>query len=224
MADIEYLLERRDRRTLSITVRPDGTVLVRAPLSARDDEIERRVERRMKWIRARRADFEAHSPRTPPRRFVPGESHRFLGRNYRLRVIEGDGPACLVGPYLEVPARDASPDTLRRRIESWYRAEAALLFPPMIDAQRRRFGYLESDRPRLVVKKLTRRWGSLSSGGILTLNLDLVKAPRSCVEYVICHELCHLRHRDHGPAFYARLQAMLPDWEARKRRLERALL
>lgn len=80
------------------------------------------------------------------------------------------------------------------------------------------------EQPRIVVREMRSRWGSLSSAGQMTLNSKLVQAPRRCIEYVIVHELCHLTHRNHGPAFVSQLARVMPDWEARKERLESVLL
>jgi hypothetical protein len=79
-------------------------------------------------------------------------------------------------------------------------------------------------RPRLIVRAMQSRWGSLSQGGTMTLNANLVRAPRACIEYVVVHELCHLKHRDHAASFFRLLGRVMPDWEKRKQRLETALL
>jgi len=78
--------------------------------------------------------------------------------------------------------------------------------------------------PRLQVRRNEKRWGSLSRGGILTLNTDLIRAPRECIDYVITHELCHLKCHDHSPEFYRLLEKVMPDWEKRKHKLELALV
>ncbi len=75
-------------------------------------------------------------------------------------------------------------------------------------------------KPRLQIKRMPKRWGSLSPKGTLTLNIDLIRAPKECIEYVVIHELCHLQHRYHDPAFYRFLEKMLPDWQKRKHKLE----
>jgi len=78
-------------------------------------------------------------------------------------------------------------------------------------------------KPRLQIRHMQRRWGSLSPNGRLTLNIDLIRAPRECIDYVILHELSHLPYTDHGPEFYRLLEKMMPDWEKRKHRLELTL-
>ena len=81
-----------------------------------------------------------------------------------------------------------------------------------------------STLPRLAIRRMKTRWGSMSPNGTLTLNSDLVRAPRECIEYVVTHELCHLKHRHHDAAFYGLLEQHMPDWEKRKHKLELALV
>jgi hypothetical protein len=71
---------------------------------------------------------------------------------------------------------------------------------------------------------MKKRWGSLSHNGLLTLNTDLIRAPKACIDYVITHELCHLKHHNHGPNFYRLLEKMMPDWERRKTQLELSMV
>jgi predicted metal-dependent hydrolase len=77
---------------------------------------------------------------------------------------------------------------------------------------------------RLIVRTMQSRWGGLSRADTMTLNVNLVRASRPCIEYVVTHELCHVKHRDHDAHFYKLLDQLMPDWEQRKRRVETALL
>jgi hypothetical protein len=86
-----------------------------------------------------------------------------------------------------------------------------------------RMGFRGGEEPRLAIRKMERRWGSLSSKGLLSLNFSIIKAPEPCIEYVICHELCHAEFPNHNSEFYARLTRQMPDWESRKFRLEMLL-
>ncbi|MBU4485696.1 MAG: M48 family metallopeptidase, partial [Candidatus Delongbacteria bacterium] len=78
--------------------------------------------------------------------------------------------------------------------------------------------------PKIVVKKMKTRWGSLSQSGILTINIELIKAPKECIDYVITHELCHLKYKDHSPKFYKLLESILPEWKKLKHKLELSLM
>lgn len=211
------------RRTLAIEVHPDGRVLVRAPVDCQADVIAERVRKRAAWISRQLADFERYQPRTPARHYVSGESHLYLGRQYRLKVVRGDSPEVSVsrGRLTVLLPEPASAERVKSVLLRWYRDRARLHFAEALDAYLPRFEGL--DRPRLVVRKLQSRWGSLSAAGTMTLNVHLVRAPRACIEYVVAHELCHLRHRCHDAGFFELLERVMPDWAERKERLELVL-
>ena len=221
--DFDYLLERTNRKTLEIAVLPDGKIRIRASADASDEEVERRVLKRKPWIMRQLAFFEDFEPKLSPRHYVAGETHLYLGKRYRLRILEGESSVGIEGGYLIVRTRDKSPTSVAKAIEEWQKKCAKSLFPTVLDKAWARFEYRIDKKPRLCAKTLTRRWGSLSTNGMLTLNIALVQAPRPCIEYVACHELCHIECPDHGSKFYARLEQALPDWKERKRRLERQL-
>ena len=222
---LAFRLSFADRKTLAISVLPDGTVAVSAPQGTPLSKIEQRIVARLPWIDRQKAYFAQFMPRSPARQYVGGETHLYLGRQYRLRLEQGeDRNVRLYAGRLvvSVPEPDR-PDRVREALEAWYAERARIRLPERValaQAQVRHLGLSHSD---LTIRTLRRRWGSMSPAGRLTLNRDLIKAPISSIDYVIVHELCHLAHADHGPAFYRILQRLLPDWEARKARLERLL-
>lgn len=224
MIDFEYHVEWVARKTLGIAVQTDGSVHVRAPLGIERGQIEQRLLARSDWIKRQMDYFQGFDPRSTPRSYVAGESHLFLGKSYRLKISgNAEKSVTLQGGWLMVSTSNPDPVTIKILLQQWYRSQAKRIFPPILEREWKRAFPGGGIMPRLIVKTMGRRWGSLSRSGILTLNLDLIRAPRHCVEYVLCHELCHLEHRDHGPEFYARLSHLMPDWEKRKARLESTL-
>jgi predicted metal-dependent hydrolase len=114
------------------------------------------------------------------------------------------------------------PERVKAILNRWYLDHARQVFMDVVNEWLPRFkGY---QCPRLIVRAMQSRWGSLSQAGSMTLNVSLVRAPKACVEYVVVHELCHLKHRDHDVNFFRLLGQVMPDWEKRKQRLETALL
>lgn len=158
------------------------------------------------------------------RQFVSGESHLYLGRQYRLKVTHGDtaGVKLARGQLLVSLPSDPDPDRVKAFLNRWYLERARTVFTRVLDASLLNFKDLEC--PRLIVRAMHSRWGSLSRAGSMTLNVNLVRAPRPCIEYVVIHELCHTTHRDHDTRFFKLLGQLMPDWEQRKHRLEAALL
>ena len=115
---------------------------------------------------------------------------------------------------------DISPEKVKHLLEGWYRDRAADRFHESLDRCWPYFEKHSSAKPRVQVKSMRKRWGSLSAKGMLTLNAALIRTPRECIDYVITHELGHLRYKNHGPEFYRFLEKVMPDWEKRKHKLE----
>ncbi len=212
------------RRTLAIEVHPDSRVLVRAPLGCPEALIAERIQRRAGWISRQLAEFERYRPRTPPRQYVNGESHLYLGRQYRLKLVSGDAASVkrARGQLLVSLPGEPGPERVKMLLHRWYLDRARTVFTEVLDASLLQFKNVR--HPRLIVRAMQSRWGSLSRAGTMTLNVNLVRAPRPCIEYVVVHELCHTKHRDHDARFFKLLGQVMPDWEQRKQRLEVALL
>jgi predicted metal-dependent hydrolase len=220
---IDFRLRRTNRRTLAITVRPDLGVLVTAPKNAAMETVLGKVRKRAGWIKRQQRFFREFLPQTPPRRYVSGETHRYLGRQYRLKVVEAEEPIVkLVGRFIWVrtPKKHDSA-RVRNLVEAWYLAHAKERFARNLAESAARLGTRLANPPRMLLRRMPNRWGSWTRRGLIYLNPELVKAPGSCIDYVVTHELCHLVHGHHGPAFYRLLSRVMPDWEQRKRRLER---
>lgn len=214
------------RKTLGIEVYPDCNVVVKAPLGTDPAELQKRVVKRVRWILKQQHYFRQFDPRTPARQFVGGETHLYLGRQFRLAISAGDQDSVkLTRGYFNVEVKSAvSSDKVKKLLDGWYAAKAAVLFEKNIERCWPNFDRLNLPKPRLQIRRMQKRWGSLSGGGQLTLNTDLIRAPKECIEYVITHELCHLQCHDHSSEFYRLLEKVMPDWEERKHKLELALV
>ncbi len=212
------------RQTLGIEVHPDQRVVIRAPMGCAEDVIEDRVRKRASWISRQIADFQRYSPRTPQRQYISGETHLYLGRQYRLKVGVGKTASVRMtrGQLAVTMPGIADPECVKAMLHRWYLDHARQVFVEVLEQCLPRF--TGHQRPRLIVRAMQSRWGSLSQAGSMTLNANLVRAPRACIEYVVTHELCHLRHRDHDSNFFRLLGRVMPDWEQRKQQLETALL
>jgi predicted metal-dependent hydrolase len=223
--EVPFTLVRSDRRTLGITVNPDSSVTVTAPEDATLDAILDRLHRRGSWILRTRRDFDALRPRTPPRQYLSGETHWFLGREYRL-LVEADRPpgVTLTATNLIVGGIDpAEPGRVRNRVQNWYQREGRKVMSARYREILRSFP-CAGRQPSLIVRPMEKRWGSLTPGGrSLILNRRLAEVDVRLIDYVVVHELCHLLHADHGPEFLNLLAERMPDWKVRKDRLERQM-
>ena len=218
---ITFQLNRAETQRLRITVNPEGLVSVRAPHYATDEAVDGRVVHRGRWILRQQEEIAELQKLHRPKRFVSGETHRYLGRQYRLRVRKGEtSEVKLKGAYYQVRVADAKDaDLVRREMEQWFRTQALRVFAAILDEWLSTPSFRDVDRPKLTIRKMKNRWGSCTAAGHISLNPMLIHVPRPCVEYVIVHELCHLVHHHHGPEFYRLLDQVLPDWKSLKLRL-----
>lgn len=218
-------LLRTERRSLRIDVRPTGEVAVFAPAGEEIDEILSRARRKGAWIFAQ-IDTIAQRPKvTPKRRFISGETHLLLGRQYRLSIEQSDDPHVrLDGERLVIGARSTDDQAhCRRLLQAFYSLRAREVFRQRFDVVAEPFVRKGLKRPPLVIRPMSKRWGSFTPGRRVVLNVDLVRASPKLIDYVICHELAHAFHPDHGEGWRSLLDTVMPDWMARKAELESSL-
>lgn len=220
---IVYRLHRADRKCLRMVVSPELEVDIFAPKTATHEEIRSAVKKKAAWIVRTLDKMEGYHPLATPRRYVSGETLVYLGRQYRLKVEEGKSQAVrLSGRFLLVGVvgrKDAK--SVKNKTEAWYRKRARETLSRYIEKCYSIASRHNIPKPLLAIRTMRRRWGSCSPSGRITLNLNLVQAPVHCIEYVIMHELCHLRHHNHSKAFYSLLTRCLPDWPRRKETIDR---
>jgi len=219
---ISYRLHRTDRKRLRIIVSPELTVDVYAPETTSDEQVHSAVQKKAPWIARKLDKLETYHPLPVPKRYVSGETLVHLGRQYRLKVVKNSKkPAKLMGRFLRVWVEDNN-DTksVKQAVDQWYRKRAQETLGRYLEKC-----YIIASRhgvpePLLVIRTMRTRWGSCSNKGRITLNVNLVKVPVQCIEYVITHELCHLKHNNHSKAFFSLLTRCQPDWRKRKETLD----
>lgn len=220
---IAYRLHRSHRRTLEITVASGGVVEVRAPVGPPIERIEQHLRAKSSWIRRKLAASPA-ADCDPPRRGVSGESYRYLGRQYRLQVTAGERTQVrLHGGRLHVEVRHpVDAELVRRAVAGWYRQRARVVLLERI-AQLTSLAAFAGLQPTGVsVRAMKTRWGSCSASGRLLLNSRLVELSTAAIDYVIAHELCHLKVAEHGVHFERLLSRLMPDWRVRQELLSRS--
>ena len=218
MTDFELI--RSKRRSLELRVLEDGTVQVRAPQRAPVRMVQTFVDSRRQWI----ADQQQRQASRPRQRWLDGEVLAWRGDRLQLDVSEGRTRVGISGSYLSVRVTQPEDEmVVCSAVEGWMRRQAKGVFEDSIERQ---FGWFAAQgfaRPTLRIKKMRTRWGSLSARGYINLNMALLHYPPLALDYVVMHELCHLKHMDHGPGFHGLMDARMPDWLQRKALLEQPL-
>jgi len=204
---------------------PEGRVRVATPLRVDDEAVRLAVISKLGWIRRQQARF-AEQARQSPREMVSGESHYFLGRRYRLRVIEHPGPFGVElsgNSHLNLYVRPGT-DTARcvKVLQDWYRRELKVRIPVLIAQYEPVIGVEVAEWG---VKKMKTRWGTCNADARrIWLNLELAKKPPRCLEYIVVHEMVHLLERHHNAHFRELMDRFMPQWKLARDELNRAPL
>jgi predicted metal-dependent hydrolase len=213
------------RRTLGITVRPDKSVSVRVPLRTPLKVIREFVSARAEWVLKIWKKQDTRPPRQQ-QEYDPGALFRFRGEEIRLKFDSAprlsiqlhDGVLTISAP--EQP----SDETVRTVIDGWYRKQAQLIVPERIKECHRMMQAEQIPLPPVTIRAMTTRWGSYSyRTRRICLNLRLIMMPPECLDYVIIHELCHIKVRHHGPDFWRMVARYVPDYLKVRRRLTNAV-
>ncbi len=223
---IKYGLLFADKISLSITVYPDKTVFVRAPLNTPFDEIANRVRKRAIWILKQLDYFDRFQPLPTERKYVSGETHLYLGRQYRLKIHKGNPERVkLKGKFLWIYTIDKdNSQRVKELTQGWYRDHAKILLAKRLEKLLALAQKAKIPKPSVKYLRMKRRWGSCAKSGNILLNIELVKSPVHCIDYVIAHELCHLKYKNHNLAFWRLLSRLMPDWETRRDRLDKVII
>ena len=221
-ATIDYTLQHSERRTLGITVTPEMEVIVNAPVDAEIHKIELKLVKRAPWILRNLSYFLSFHPKTPKRKYISGETHLYLGRQYLLNVIIGqDESVKLKGKHLLVIAKNSS--NVKNLLEGWYLSQAKSKIPSIALPLIENFKKYKVEPKSIEFRSMPKRWGSCTAKGKIILNPELIKAPKGSIEYVVTHELCHLIHHDHTQKFFDLQAKEMKDWERWKLKLESLL-
>lgn len=220
--EINYELSFQDRKTLGIRVYPDCKVKVIAPFDTPDEKLYSKIREKAPWIIKQQLDFLSYRPLTPPRKYVNGETHLYLGRQYKLRIEKATrNEVKLFRGRLLVLKKE---NTLAKKIlTDWYRKKSEIHFSETLQNVLPLFRRYDIQEPELQIRHMLTRWGSCTTKGKVILNPELIKAPKGSIEYVIIHELCHLIHHNHTKAFYELQEGIMPDWKKWKERLDNIL-
>lgn len=219
---IDFQVEYSDRKTLGITVTPEMEVLVKAPSDSTISKIKEKLQKKAPWIIKQQSFFLAYHPKTTKRKYISGETHLYLGRQYLLKVEKSAQESIkLRGKFIEVRAQNKS--RVKPLVEKWYLDHARSKFKAIAQPLIENFKKYKVEPSSLVLRDMPTRWGSCTPKGKIILNPELIKAPRGCIQYVIIHELCHLVHHDHTKKFFELQTKEMPDWEKWKLKLERLL-
>lgn len=210
---------RSQRRTVAIQIHPDRRIELKVPLLYNINEVEPFLLKHYRWI-FKRLDAPV-APKTEPKRFVDGELHYFLGKQYPIKIIiSPENTVVFQDDTIVIYAKYDLPELIEVLLEKWYFTQARAVFQKISIPLTKQMAKYNVAPKSFTIKKMKTRWGSCSSKGSINLNLDLIKLPEGCIKAVILHELCHLVHMNHSKEFYDLMTAEMPDWKVWDKQLK----
>lgn len=224
--NISFSLKRKQRKTLAIHVYPDKQIEVIAPMDSSLERIYEKVRKRAPWIIRKQIEFDRIQPQLPKPLYLSGETYRFLGRQYRLKIFQGRDKDIYIhdGFLILTTLLVNNSHQIEKKVIYWYRKQAKNIFNKRFKECMKnvnKIGIMEI--PEWSLRIMSKRWGSCTKKGKILLHPELVAAPEECIDYVIIHELCHLIEHNHSPRFYEMLEIVLPDWKKRKAKLDETI-
>jgi predicted metal-dependent hydrolase len=217
IAELEFEVRRGPRRkTLGLTVDRAGELVVHAPLTASDDELRKWVNRKLLWVHQKLAQKEELNSTIRSPEFVSGESFFYLGKSYRLRVVnKGEVPLSFDGERYLLRRTDLGDAAFHFR--QWYLKTGTPWLTQRAATWESRVNVIPS---RVKVSDLGFRWGSCGKDNVVHFNWRVLQLPVRLIDYVVVHELVHLLEHNHSREFWRNLDRVMPDWRQRKGRIE----
>lgn len=218
---IDFIIKRKKVKNVNLNVKPDMTIEVTANDRVPLDFISDFVKSKGSWILKNVGRFKEAQPlKQSEREYVSGETFKYLGKQYRLRVqqsMEEEIVKYFRGfIYLYVKNTD-NVSRKAKLMDDWYREKAQMTFNESLEKVYPLVQKYGVEKPDVDVRLMKARWGSaLTEKNTILLNAELIKAPKYCINYVVLHELIHFKYNDHSENFYQMLFSLMPDWEKRK--------
>jgi predicted metal-dependent hydrolase len=202
---------RSKRKTIALIVKPDGSLIVRAPLRTPDGIIQEFIQRNTGWVTRKQAEaLAALSP--APRQYVAGELFLYLGNPYPLFIAQGQQSPLLFDESFKLA--DAAQSKASLMFERWYRTQAKMIINERVDVYARQYNF---QYKRIGITSARTRWGSCSANGSLNFSWRLMMAPIEAIDYVIIHELVHTVVHNHSRQFWDKVARIMPDYQERRK-------
>ena len=221
---IEYTLTRKNVSNINLNLKPNLLVEVSANHNVPIEKVHQFVRKKASWILKNKEYFKKSLPEIKfEREYISGETFRYLGRQYRLKVIKSKKECvkCQRG-FFNLFVKDKNDINRKSQLlKQWYKEKSIRVFNDSLERSYKPIKKYNIERPKIVMRLMKVRWGScIENKKTILLNTELIDAPKLCIDYVILHELIHFKHRNHDKKFYNTMDALMPDWKRRKEILD----
>jgi len=219
--EYSYEMIKQKRKTLSLTVTPELKIILKCPIEADAKRRDIFLRRKWFWLEKQLRFFKKYQQKQYKREYVSGESFSYLGRQHRLLVKSAKNNLVILakGKITINTTKDIQDGNYNKKLlAKWYDAKIKTVFSKRITVMNEKFG--SNQPPALLIKKMDKRWGSFLKNNKIILNPKLICISRDCIDYVITHELCHSKYKNHDKNFYRLLEEKYPNWQKTKDKLE----
>lgn len=216
-----YYLVLQDRKTVALTVQPSLNIILKCPFNYDAGKIERFLKRKWLWLEKQLKYFKKYKKQTDEKEYVSGESFLYLGRQYKLLVKADKDPRVkLENGSITLFTTQYSQDrsSNKKLLEKWFEQRTKSVFTSRLKEVAKKFNY--DFTPDLITRKMPKRWGSYLSNKKIILNPLLIRASKDCIDYIIVHELCHMKYKYHNKNFFKFQESIIPNWREIKEKLE----
>ncbi len=226
MEDIKYNVIFSRRRSISIIVRPDKSVTVRAPFRTPLNTINKFVLSKSSWIKKHLNNEPGIRLANTNRKYTSGEDFLYLGKEYKLTIIQSEENFIrLREDEIQAGLKDVNDtDKVKCLISEWFYNKAREVITNEFLRITDKYSHYVFRPSALAIRPLKSRWGSCSPKGKITINSELIKLNPVILDYVIIHELCHLKYHNHGPDFHKLLGELVPDYKILRKELRKYLI
>ena len=215
---LNYTLKRSNRKSLGLSIERDGAVIVRAPFKAGDEEIEKFISEKRIWIQQKLSRKQSVTREKPAREFVNGQGFLYLGKSYRLRLLNNDefilgedrNGAALHLRYGHFELPESEKRNAQRHFIAWYKHKTEKKLSERIPRYDKRLGIKVE---KYKISDLGHRWASHSGTGIININWRTIMAPIWVFDYILVHEMSHMIERPHSKKFWRIVARVIPDYE-----------
>lgn len=216
-----YKLIKQDRKTLSLTVTPDFQIILKCPKKTDPEKIKNFLQKKWFWLEKQLSFFKKYQRKIYKKEYISGEGYLYLGRQYKLIVKKGEDDSVLAtrGQLTVCTTRAISNSQHNKKlINGWFKDKTGTVFQSRFKEMLSKFDY--KNVPKLSIREMKKRWGSFLNEDKIFLNPKLIHTSKDCIDYVIVHELCHFKYKNHSKKFWELLNEKYPKWGKVKEKLE----
>jgi predicted metal-dependent hydrolase len=214
----QYQLIEQERKTLSLTVTPELSIILKCPQSTDMERIEKFLRKKWFWLEKQLNFFKKYQKQFHAREYVSGESYYYLGRQYKLSVKNSSESSVNFSKGQIIVCVKKNQQEAKELLQKWFLMRAEEIFQDRFREMLKKFDYPTT--PTLKIRDMKKRWGSFLNKEKIFLNPKLIHASKECIDYVIVHELCHFKYKNHSEKFWKFLEEKYPKWKRIKDHLE----